>query len=700
MICSPRLFIVSFVVCLVSSYFFYMRCQGLSVPLRDRSKTVEDIVSLFPTTPEQIKKNTQCYIHEAEERIAEYVAIPAEQRTFENSALALDQLVTLSNLAIFGHAIAAVEYLSPNAALRQAAHDAGIEISKFVVEQMSNNTAIYHAFMAYVDGAAKTEQLSDSQEYFITETKKDFERAGLGLPDAQRQQASDIKKELATLTAEFERNIAQDNSFISVDRAGLEGLDDDFIATLKVLDDGTYRVGVDYPTFHRVMEQCAVEDTRMRLYDAFNNRAYPANDALLISIIAKRDQLAHILGFPSYAALDLDSQMVETPARAASFLTDLYLRAGAKEERELALITAQLPPLVTRTADGKLKPWDIPFIKSAYKKRMFSLDEQALADYFPTEKTVHALLDIYQKFFSLTFKEVPVHGLWDDNLKMLQVYKKQSDTLLGTLLLDLYPRPNKYSHAAHMTIIPAVHDSATGLDIPDVSVVMANFPQATATKPSLLKRQDVQTFFHEFGHALHAIIGRTALASFSGTNVKRDFVEMPSQMLEEWLWDKDILRSVSSHYQTGEPLPDDVLDSIIALKQFDSGMSVRGQARYAMLALDYFANGAEKDPYAIAADLYTRMSPEYFFYPANHFYASFGHLTGYGAKYYGYLWSKVFALDLFMEIKKQGLLNPVIGRRYADTILARGGSKDPQLLLIEFLGREPRIDAFMKDLGL
>jgi thimet oligopeptidase len=694
-----RIFLILVIIFCMFAYIFFMRGESRCIPMRNRALTLEDIITLFPTTPEQIKKDKQRYIDDVKKTIAVYLSIPSSERTFENTVLVLDRVMCLSDLAIFRNALSVVEYLSPDAALRQEAHDAALELHKFFVEEIDLNKAVYDAFMAYVDGTAKTEVLTDDQQYLITETRRCAQKAGLGLPDAQRERVMELTKELAVLCADFDRNIAQDSSVIHVDRAGLVGLDDDFIATLSTTDDGMYSVGVDYPTFVRVMEQCAVEDTRKRLSQAFNNRAYPVNHALLVTIIAKSDELAHIVGFPSYAALDLDGQMVGNPERATTFLNDLYQRAGIKEERELARLTADLPASVTLTSDGKLKPWDISFLKACYKKKTFDIDEQLIAEYFPTEKTIQALLDIYQKFFSLTFKEVPVHGLWHDDVTAIQVYKKQDNKLIGTLLLDLHPRPNKYTHAAHLTVIRAVCN-VDGTDIPDVSIVMANFPKSTPAKPSLLKRGDVQTFFHEFGHALHAILGCTELASFSGTSVKRDFVEMPSQMLEEWLWDKDMLRSVSSHYKTGELLPDDVLRSIVALKQFDSGMIVRAQVRYAMLALRYYADGQNKDPYAILVDVYTQMAPQFFFDPENHFYASFGHLTGYGAKYYGYLWSKVFALDLFAEIKKQGLLNPVIGRRYADTVLARGGSREPQRLLIEFLGREPRIDAFMKDLGL
>ena len=238
------------------------------------------------------------------------------------------------------------------------------------------------------------------------------------------------------------------------------------------------------------------------------------------------------------------------------------------------------------------------------------------------EKTIKGLLDIYQKFFNLTFKESKVSGLWSDDLRMIEVYKK--DALLGYLVLDLYPRPNKYSHACEITVIPALK-TKDGVK-PCVAVVVANFPKSTKDKPSLLELSDLRTFFHEFGHAIHTILGATDLASFSGTNVKTDFVEMPSQMLEEWLWDADILKLISSHYQTGKPLSDELIKKIIELKNFSSGSWVLGQSLFSLMSLGYYAPGAQKDVMKIMHALQEVTKLHTHPYNEGHIPASFGHL--------------------------------------------------------------------------
>ncbi|HEB41451.1 MAG TPA: hypothetical protein ENI08_00335 [Candidatus Dependentiae bacterium] len=677
-------------------------CSGMRTmkdkQLIDQVENVEGVVDLFAIPAAAIPQKTDDYLKEAQNQLDQIIAIPDDQRTFANTANALDRVVGLSNAAIAEHIYEGLELLSPDEAVRNAAHSAVIRLRDFWVDQIMNNKKLYQAFKAYVEGNAKDESLNAEQRYFLAETMKDFKRAGLNLPDEKLKQVKKLQKELTVLGLAFSRNIAQDNRTIAVPRAVLAGLEDDFIDNLKQTDDGLYILGVDYPTYFNVMEHCAVEDTRRQLHREFNNRAYPVNEDVLKQIITKRDELARLLGFSSYAQLDIDSQMAKTPERSRQFIADLIDKSQDKVKEEIERLTATLPASVELTADGKIKPWDFAYLKAMYKKEQFDLDERIIAEYFPMEKTIDELLDIYRQFLGVDFQEVPATGLWHDDVKVIKVLSKDQGKLLGILLLDLYPRPNKYSHAAHLTVVPAVYES--GKYIPDVSIVMANFPKSTPTKPSILTRHDVSTFFHEFGHALHALLGRTMLASFAGTNTKTDFVELPSQMLEEWLWDKAILKKISGHYKTGEPLPDEMIDKILKLKRLTSGSFVRQQGYLSLLALDYYKEGAQKDPYQIMKRLHEQLIKNILFEPANHFYASFGHLTDYGAKYYGYLWSKVFALDLFDEIKKHGLLNPVIGQKYVREVIGKGGSQDPNELLRNFLGREPSNSAFLKDMGL
>ncbi len=660
--------------------------------------TIGDLVRLFPNNSRQIKQQTKAYIKAAKKCIKQIKDVPNDERTFANTAKALDNVACLSDLAIFSHAVQLLELLSPDKALRDAAHDALLKIEVALID-MFGDKKLYQGFKVYVQDNAPKEDLTPEQRYYLEKTLKRFQRNGLELPDKEFDQVKELKKELAALALDFERNIATDNRTITVKLEELAGLPDDFIAELKQTDDGDYILGVDYPTYFTVMQQATNSDTRKKLYHAFNNRGHPANEALLKQIIAKRDQLAHMLGFASYAHFDLDDQMVQNPERALAFLDNLIKRADVKEAQEFKELIADLPEGVALTQDGKLEPWDYGFAKDQLKKQQYDIDEEKISEYFPIEETIKGLLSIYELFLSLRFEEVPIHGLWSNNLRMLKVFDKATDKQLGFILLDLYPRANKYSHAAHLTVIPATFDKHGKPNI-EVSVIMANFPKARGDKPPLFKREDVKTFFHEFGHAMHALLGRTQIASFAGTSVKTDFVEMPSQMLEEWLWDKEILKMVSGHYQTGESLPDDLIDRMLAIKHISAGSFVQRQDMLSMIALKYFLEGQDKDVKQINKELQQEMIKNVAYAPDANFFASFGHLSGYGAKYYGYLWSRVFGLDLFGEIKKHGLLNPEIGQRYIKEVIGRGGSADPNELLRNFLGREPNDEAFFKDMGL
>lgn len=663
-------------------------------------RTVDDVKNLFNYTPESIAEYTQKILAETEKALQEIVDIPADKRTWENTAKVLDTIVGHSHLSAAVRVFYALHNVHPEQEVRDAAQNAVQAIEHFMIDHISNNKALYESFKNYAENKAPYENLSDDARYFIKETLDDFIRSGLALEDDQRALLSEKKKELANLTMEFDRAIADDQTKIRCTKEELDGVDEAFLAQLPQ-EDGLYVLGMDYPTYFNVMEYCRSESTRKAMSRAFGNRAYPQNESILKKIIALRDEIATMVGFESFADYDLADQMVGSSTKAEAFVDELLGKAQEKITQECELLKNNLPAGVTLNEDGLIKPWDLAFIISEYKKNHYALDERVVAEYFPMESTIDALLNIYRQFLSIDFVIEPIQGLWHPDVQLISVYTQEKTKLLGYLLLDMYPRPNKFSHAAHLGVVPALQGADGQKMSIGVGLVMANFPPSTPQAPSLLKRSDVQTFFHEFGHALHYMLGATKIASYAGTNVKRDFVELPSQMLEEWLYDSMILKMVSKHYQTQEPLPDQLIESIIKLKQLATGLLfVQRQSIFSKMALAYFAPGADKDPHYLWSSICKQYMKGIAFDPESHFYCSFGHLTGYGAKYYGYLWSKVFALDLFDTIKQHGLLNSVIGKRYVDCILAYGGSKDPNELLRMFLGREPNNKAFLRDLGL
>jgi len=663
--------------------------------LEKKIASPSDALNYFPKSVQEIKGQAAHAVNVAQEELDQLLLIKDIDRTFENTVEAFDNLT--EKFSIISCVIEAIELVHPEKEMREIAHEQILKLKNFSVDAFSNKK-LYEAFMFYAKNKAVNEELSKEQRYFLKESLEDFKRSGLALPQDQLDKVKELNKKLSGLTLQFSTNIATDGSTISVSRKDLSGVSDEFITSLKQDDDGKYIVGCDYPTYSELMKYCTVEETRKRLYKMFQNRAYPKNHDLLKQIITYRDELAEKLGFDSYAALDISSVMAKKIKNVDSFLADLIDRSQVKADREIDHWLADLPEGLKLDEDGKLKPWDMGYLTAYHKKKTYNIDDRKVAEYFEVEKTLNGVFDIYQKFLSLDFKLFKPEWAWHDDVQMIEVKDKESDYLRGYIMLDLYPRDNKYSHACCAPLVPTM--TKDGTSTPSFSVVIANFPKATAGRPALLKHSDVETFFHEFGHAMHNLLGSTQMAGYSGCNVKWDFVEMPSQIFEEWMFDEDLLKDLSAHYETGVPLPRDQIDSLIGLKKFGSGNHVLRQCLLSRVSLDYYKQGQEKDIDGIVHDLWGKYCPRVFHDKETHFQCSFGHLMGYGAKYYGYLWSKVFALDIFYQIKQKGLLNPEAGKEFIDTILSKGGSVDPNQMLRDYLGREPKLDAFLDDLGM
>lgn len=653
-----------------------------------------DLVHLFNKTPDQINLMTALYVKKANDALALIINLKKEERSFSNTVQSLDRLLALSDVAIHSHVIGILKSVSPSEAIRKVAQENLIQVKQFFIEHIFNNPELYRALKEYNEGNKKNEILNREQQYFLQDSIKQFECNGLSLPESIQLEIKDLKKQLAVLETNFESNVANDKKSIVVKYTDLQGLEIDFINQLERSKDGGYILGVDYPTYFNVMDNCSIESTRKNLFLAFENRAYPANEKVLMSMIKKRDRLAKALGYTCFAELDFCNQMVGSVNRVEKFLNDLEPQILAKEKQEFDTLIAHLPNGVTLTVNGKLKPWDFAYVRAQYRKKFMQLDENMVAEYFSMNSTIEGLLKIYEQFFNLRFKEINSAGFWHEDVKLVQVFDGK-DQLLGHIFLDLHPRPNKFTHACCIGISPVVIENEH--IVPGATLVITNFPKGTSHKPALLKRTDVRTFFHEFGHALHWILGKTSLYSM---DVKTDFVELPSQMLEEWLFDASILKNLSKHYKTGQQLPDETIEKIIALKTFDSGATLQRLLFLSHISLEYFKSGDKKNPDKIFRQLSQKLRPN--MAPADdaHFFTAFVHLPDYAAKYYGYLWSKVFALDIFATIKKHGLLDPVIGQKYVDDILSKGGCEDPNILLNTFLGRDPNQEAFLHDMGL
>ena len=657
-------------------------------------ENIQDVYAVYPKTVEEIIARSEYVQKQAAILIQEILTCPQDHLSKDTVLGAYDKI--MSYVQVERSILELVKMVYVDDALRQEAEKQYVILQNFLMEHVESNKALYEIFSMYEKTVAPKESLSPEEIRFLKIIMDDFKRAGLALLETDRLRVLELRKRCSELESTFQRLVSEDDSKLIVSKEQLAGIDEAFIASLPKEGD-LYVLAMNYPIQSMVMSYCTNQETRKAYYKLFANRAYPANVPVLEELIAKRNEFAKLLGFESYAQYDLANQMVKTPERAWEFENNLLPRALEKSQHEFTELTEHLPEGVQLTSDGKLERWNSGYVSTYFKKKKYSIDEHAFAEYFPMQSTIAGLISIYEKFFSVQIESVPVQGMWHEDVQLLQVSKKDTGRVCGYVFLDMFPRQKKYGHAAQFDGVRSL--KRNGQVYPCVVTLVCNFTKPLGEKPSLLQYDEVNTFFHEFGHAMHSVLGATQYLCQAGTSTEVDFVELPSQMLENWIEEKDILKMISRHYKTGEPLPDDLIEKRLELLKYGTGMHVARQIGLGMMSLAFFGPEEQKELDFISKK-YGQLCAPYLTYDTDtHWYCSFGHLMGYGARYYGYLWSLALGCDVFEAIKEQGLLNPEIGKKYINDILGRGGSADANDMLKDFLGREPQYDAFYKKMG-
>ncbi|MBC7742388.1 MAG: Zn-dependent oligopeptidase [Bdellovibrionaceae bacterium] len=621
-------------------------------------------------------------------RLQEIVATPEKIQSIDNTLIAFE-----TAMADFSDEVTPLTftgYTSTDEKVSAEGSECEQKVGQYSVDVFTRR-GLYKALAAQSTS-------DDAKARLLSQTLLSFEQNGLKLDDATLAKVKLLKGELSTKESQFTTNLNSDKSSLSFTADELNGATVDFLARLKKSDDGKYIVTTKSTDYSDLMQNVSVANTRKQMMLAYLNRGGPANVKLLEEAVALRGQIAQALGFKNWAAYRTSTRMVKSDTAALGFLNDLKDKLAIRNRADFAQLLKfkkEIDPTAT-----SIDQWDLTYLSTQLQKRDYSLDNEKIREYFPANTVVKGIFDVYSHLLGVNFVEVKNGSVWADNVKLYEIHNAKDCKLIGYFFTDLVPRAGKYGHAAAFTLISGRTLENGQYSLP-ISSIVANFTPPGADKPSLLTHGEVETFFHEFGHIMHQTLTRAPYATLAGSNVAQDFVEAPSQMLENWVWDKNILSRISGHYlRPDEKLPEDLLKKMLSAEKFQLSSGYTKQLLYALFDLTIHTQNGPVDVTKTFDDLYREIMGQEPIV-GNHFAGTFGHMMGgYDAGYYGYLWSEVYAQDMFSKFPSDDLTDPVMGGRYRSIILEKGNMQDAIELLREFLGREPNAEAFFKKLGL
>jgi thimet oligopeptidase len=603
------------------------------------------------------------------------------KRTVSATLTAYDAL--LAELDAAGSQAGLLEQVHPDSAMRDAAEKFTQKISAFGSE-LSLNRKIYEALSAIdLSGADAV------TKFYVEKTLRDFRLAGVDKDDSTRAKIKALRDELVLIGQDFARNIRDDvRTIYASSAAELDGLPQDFIDRHKPEADGRIKLTINYPDAIPVFTYAKSEALRKRLYMEYNNRAFPKNVDVLKRLLAKRYELARLLGFDNYAAYVTADKMVASEKNASTFIDRIANASELRAKKEYQQVLARKRQ--DDPAAAIVNSWESGYYAELVRKAEYNFDAQSVRPYFQYDRVKQGVLDVMGTLFDVTFKRNRTVPVWDKSVECWEIF--EHDSLMGRFYFDMHPRENKYNHAAQFNIRSGI----MGKQIPEAALI-CNFPGGIEGDPGLMEHNDVETFFHEFGHLLHSLFaGRQPWIGVSGIQTEWDFVEAPSQLLEEWAWDASTLATFAKQYQTGEPIPAALVKQMKAADEFGKGLSIRQQMVYAQLSLSCY----DRTPDLANVDALNRtIRSKYIPYPyveGTHSYTSFGHLDGYSAIYYTYMWSLVIAKDFFTKFDQAHMLAPGVAKRYRETVLAPGGSLPAAQLVRNFLGRDFNFEGWQK----
>ncbi len=653
---------------------------------------------IHSNTPVEFTKFNAANIREASDemikisdgRIKKVSDVASNAHTVQNTLMVFDEL--FYGLADLEAKLGVVGSTYSDDSTRNIAND---ELEKLGLysSNLNLNAGLYKALKDFQSGEG-AKNLEADQQKFLKETILNFELNGMKLDADGRKALAVVNGKLINLGTSFDKNIAESKDSVEFTPDDLKGVPEATMAPWKRAN-GKYMVYVNGPNSIDIGNYAESDATRKTMYIHYNNRAYPKNIDVLDSLFYYRQKFADILGFKSYADYALLTKMAANPTNVWNFENDLISKLEphvTTELKELSDLKHASHPELPDT----IYAWDVNYYKKKLLDTKYNLNTDEVRQYFEINHTVQGMFAVYEKLFSIEIKQTHDVPVWSPKVTSYEMF--EDGKKIGIFYLDLYPRQNKYTHFECAPI--SLYRIANGKEVLPVSTLICNFPESTPEQPSLLTHQDVITMFHEFGHLVHSLVCHPQIAMQGAFFTKGDFVEAPSQFLENWCWEYEPLKLLARNYKTGAPLPEDLFNKMKQTELVDAGIYYTRQLYLGTLDFTYenkydsIKNSSVTD---VAKNLFAMTQITY--PEGSHFICSFTHLNGYGANYYGYLWSKVFAQDLFSVFQKNGVMDVPTGIRYRKEILEKGATMEELDELRSFLGRDPNNTAFLKIAG-
>jgi oligopeptidase A len=642
-------------------------------------------------------------VREALERAAAdlQALVAAEgERTYETTIQRLDDL-----LERLGRVVEPVSHLvgvlnTPE--LREAYNAVLPEFSSFYAT-LPLNERLWQAVKAFAE-TEEAKSLTGVRKRHLEKLIRSFVRAGADLPPAQKKRVEEIQVELSRLHNEFaDVTLDATNAFelVITEESQLAGLPETAVrqarssAQSKGIDG--WRFTLQLPSYGPFMQYAEARDLRGRMYEAFMNRASGGeldNRPRVPRILELRRELARLMGYRDFADYRLEENMVGSGDRALRFERDLTDRTRPFWEKEIA----ELVEFARELGIDPIQPWDTAFVAERLRQARFNIDDEALRPYFPLDRVLAGMFEIARRLFGITVTEREIRQVWHPEVRFYDIHDEDG-THLGSFYADWFPRETKRGGAWMDSFITGAPTAGGGFE-PHLGLMIGNFTPPDGDKPALLTHREVETTFHEFGHLLHHCLSRVEVKARAGTNVPRDWVELPSQIMENWTWEKDALDLFARHFETGGPIPDDLYERMWRARTFMGASHQMRQLSFGTVDLELhilFDPQPQGDAIGFTQEVMSRFAirPEF---ARNHFICTFTHVFtgGYAAGYYSYLWSEVLDADAFSRFQEEGLFNRETGRAYVDAILSRGDSADQAELFREFMGRDPDPEALIR----